>query len=195
MAAHNITLDGTLSDPALTQLGEQQAASLRDTFPHHAQLTRVISSPLQRAMQTSILAFSRDDLGPVVALDTLQETSDFPSSTGPSLEWLQERYGSAVDLTHVRDGWNDKSERSIFEPEWEKLVARTRDARRTIRDLAGTGDGHVVVVAHGAVLLFLTEDWETFPDLRRFFFLFFFFSFFLWPRDVELMDLSANFER
>ncbi len=53
----------------------------------------------------------------------------------------------------------------------------------------------MVVVAHGAVLLFLTEDWETFPDLRRFFFLFFFFSFFLWPRDVELMDLSANFER
>ncbi len=166
VAAHNISLDGSLSDPALTQLGEQQAASLRDTFPHHAQLTRVISSPLQRAMQTAILAFSRDDLGPVVALDTLQETSDFPSSTGPSLEGLRERYGNAVDLTLVREGW-----RSIFEPEWEKLVARTRDARRTIRELAGTtGDGHVVVVAHGAVLLFLTEDWETFPEIREFLF-------------------------
>lgn len=181
VAAHNISLDGSLSDPALTQLGEQQAASLRDTFPHHAQLTRVISSPLQRAMQTAILAFSRDDLGPVVALDTLQETSDFPSSTGPSLEGLRERYGNAVDLTLVREGWNDKGKRSIFEPEWEKLVARTRDARRTIRELAGTtGDGHVVVVAHGAVLLFLTEDWETFPEIREFFFFSFFFCAAMW---------------
>ena len=157
-ATHNVSLKGSLEDARLTVQGELQAVSFRSSFRHHAQIKRVISSPLQRALQTAILALARDDIGPIVALDTLQETGDAPSSTGVSLDKLQTRYGATVDISRVRAGWNEKGTDSVFEPEWNKLRARTREARRVIRELAG--DGNVAVVAHGAVLHFLTEDWQ-----------------------------------
>ncbi len=168
-SAHNVALDGSMWDSSLTPQGEVQCAALRSSFPYHAQVTRVISSPLQRAMTTAILALARDEAGPVVALDTLQETADAPSSIGASVDALRQRYGAAVDLSLVREEWNDKSDKTIFEPEWTKLMGRTRDARRVVREMAGQGDDHVAVVAHGAVLHFLTEDWQGIsPDMRKF---------------------------
>lgn len=169
-AAHNAALDATMRDANLTPQGEVQCQDLRAAFPHHGQVVRVLSSPLQRAMTTALLTFARDEVGPVVALDTLQETSDAPSSTGADVATLRERYSAAaVDLSRVREGWNDKSPKSMFAEEWNKLVDRTREARRVIREIAGEGDDHVAVVAHGAVLHFLTEDWQGMvPERRKF---------------------------
>ncbi len=94
------------------------------------------------------------------AVDVVQETSNAPNDIGSDVDTLRDEFGSeAVDLSRVRDGWNDKSA-GVFEPEWSKLLARSRDARKLIRELAGGGDDHVVVVSHGGVLHFLSDDWQ-----------------------------------
>lgn len=160
-AAHNAGDDTEAPvDPELTAFGDEQCAKLRASFPHHAKVRHVLASPMKRAIQTAIQALARDEAGPVKAVDILQETSDAPNDTGSDVDTLRDLFGpAAVDLSRVRDGWNEKSA-GVFEPEWNKLLARSREARRLIRGLAGSGDDHVVVVSHGGMLHFLTDEWQ-----------------------------------
>lgn len=166
-AAHNastgtdllVTGTESLVDPGLTQIGKGQCAKLRASFLHHDKVTHVLASPMRRAIQTAILAFEKSEIEPVKAIDLLQETSDAPNDVGSDVKSLHDMFGSAVDLSRVREGWNDKST-GDFEPEWNKLLERSRDARKLIRELAGGGDDHIVVVSHGGMLHFLTDDWQ-----------------------------------
>ncbi|PTB68316.1 phosphoglycerate mutase-like protein [Trichoderma citrinoviride] len=172
---HNLSPENEkLPDPDLTPLGLQQCADLRAAFPHHARLRRLVASGMRRTLYTCLHAFapSTDDdntdnnnqgLLPVIALDTLQEVSDAPSDTGSPLAKLKEEFGDKVDLSRMREGWNDKAEGSYFEPTLEKLATRARDARRALREIAaasGDDDAHLAVVSHGAFLHFLTEEWH-----------------------------------
>lgn len=149
-----------LIDPGLTKAGEEQCQELRAKFPHHDELSHVVVSPMRRAIQTGLLSFARPELGPVIASDLVQETSDAPNDIGSDLGKLRDAVGNAVDLSRVGEAWNDKSTGQFFEPTWEKLLYRTKEARKMLRELCGHGDGHVVVIAHGGVLHYLTEDWQ-----------------------------------
>lgn len=178
---HNLCVENeAIRDPDLTPLGIRQCASLRASFPHHAQLTALVASSMRRTLYTCIKSFGRPeteagedgagagDIYPVIALDTLQEVSDAPSDTGSSAEKLAGEFGSdVVDLSRVRAGWTDKGEGSPFEPTLDKLAVRAREARKTLREIAGEGDGHIAVVSHGAFLHFLTEDWHGITNTYR----------------------------
>lgn len=156
-----------LLDPGLTEHGKKQCEDLRASFPYHERVTAVIASPMSRAIQTSIEAFVRPKLGPVVAFDLVQETSDAPNDIGSSVDVLRTRFGKSADLTRVRESWTDKSEGAFFEPEWNKLLDRTREARKTLRDMAKESDSDIVVVSHGGVLHFLTDDWQGLSPQQR----------------------------
>ncbi|EGR47414.1 uncharacterized protein TRIREDRAFT_64010 [Trichoderma reesei QM6a] len=189
---HNLCPENeTLPDPDLTPLGLEQCASLNASFPYHAQLRALVASGMRRTLYTCLHAFAPDDdannsknsssskkspLLPVIALDTLQEVSDAPSDTGSSIAKLKEEFGDKVDFSRMREGWNDKSEKSYFEPTLEKLATRARDARIALREIANgvagdDDDAHVVAVSHGAFLHFLTEEWHgitsTYPTSWR----------------------------
>ncbi|KAJ2983145.1 hypothetical protein NQ176_g915 [Zarea fungicola] len=156
-AAHNIAgAKSGLVDPELTPEGREQCAELRAVFPHHAQVKHVVASPMARAVQTALLAVANDDAGPLKLLDTLQEVFGY----GSSVDKLRAAFGDKVDLSMVRSGWTNKDDGSPFDPEWDKVLARSRDARQFIRELASAEDAHVAVVTHGALVHFLTEDWE-----------------------------------
>ena len=65
----------------------------------------------------------------------------------------------------VTDGWNDKSPGTAWAPEKPTIEARAHKARLYLRKMAQdfekeTGnEAHIVVVTHGGLLHFLTEDW------------------------------------
>ncbi|KAH6683463.1 hypothetical protein B0J14DRAFT_633027 [Halenospora varia] len=54
---HNVTKDFTIRDPGLTPLGRQQSTKLSETFPHSDNIGLIITSPLRRTVETTLLAF------------------------------------------------------------------------------------------------------------------------------------------
>lgn len=167
---HNISKENeTIQDPDLTPLGEQQCATLRDNFPHHGKTTHLVASPMRRTMRTCLLAFAPEvEAGKkVIALPELQELSPLPCDTGSDPAVLAGEFdASKVDLSLVKEGWNDKSPGGPWEPTSRALGARAKKARVWLRDLAaqsrdgGQQEVHIVVVSHGGVLHFLTDDWD-----------------------------------
>ena len=169
---HNLSVENeTIHDPDLTTLGVEQCAALRDAFVHHDKVTRLIASPLRRTLHTCINGFgpttATSPLYPVTALDILQEVSDSPCDTGSDPEKLKEEFGDRVDVGGLSKDWTDKtSAGSKFLPTIDALTARALETRRVLRDMAGDGDDHIVVVSHGGFLHFLTDDWHDIPSGR-----------------------------
>ena len=134
----------------------------------------MIASPLRRTIQTASLCFGpslanghcRPD---ILALPEIQETSDFPCDTGSALDilagFLQESHIS-VDLQLVTPGWNIKKIDNKWSPSANALNKRAIEARLFLRskiiELQNSGimDPEIVVVSHGGILHYLTEDWE-----------------------------------
>ncbi|KAM0331467.1 hypothetical protein ACHAQA_003143 [Verticillium albo-atrum] len=169
---HNLSVENeALPDPLLTDLGLQQCAKVRATFPAHASLTHLVASPMRRTLHTCLNSFgpTPEDprparLLPVIAIPELQEVSNSACDTGSEIPVVAAEFGSQADFSRVPAGWNDKeSTSSPWEPTIEKLEARARTARVFLRDLAkqsGTDDVHIAAVTHGAFLHFLTRDWH-----------------------------------
>jgi broad specificity phosphatase PhoE len=161
-------------DPGLTPTGEQQCASLSSTFPFHSDISQVFASPLKRTLTTAYLAFKPSlqnghCIPEILALPDMQEVSDNPLNIGPDpadLRRLCDEAGWKVNLSLVQEGWNDKSQYGRFAPAIVAIKARARDARRAIRERVaemqkqGEDSPQVVLVSHGGVLPFFTEDWE-----------------------------------
>lgn len=124
----------------------------------------------------------------VVALPEVQEVSNLPCDVGSAPEKLHQEFDEAglVDLSLVKDGWQDKhSPDSPWKPEMEKVKRRAEKARKWLYELAqqdstaagaeSQADGgeeeekqekHIVVVTHGGFLHFLTQDFDG-MDLNR----------------------------
>jgi broad specificity phosphatase PhoE len=164
---HNLSIENeSIHDPDLTPLGEEQCAAVREAFPHHDKLTRLVASPLRRTLYTGILCFGGPEhLYPIVPLDVLQEVSGSPCDTGSEPSRLAEEFGDRVEVRGLSPSWTDKGPDSKFEPQLDKLMARGKEARRAIRSLLGSldGDEHIAVVSHGCFLHFLTDDWYGIP--------------------------------
>lgn len=111
-------------------------------------------------MHTALLVFEellrfKPDLR-IIALPELQETSDLPCDVGTEVEELEKEFeGKPVDLSCVPADWTDKVT-GIFTPQSDHIAARCRKARHFLASLEAK---HVAVVAHGAVLHYLTDDW------------------------------------
>ena len=101
-----------MPDPSLTPLGEEQSQKLQKTFPHHDSVELLVSSPIRRALHTTLIGFESDVRRGlrVIALPDIQETSDLPCDTGSDPGKLEEEFGKEgkVDLSLVHEGWNVK---------------------------------------------------------------------------------------
>ncbi|OJJ85431.1 uncharacterized protein ASPGLDRAFT_65451 [Aspergillus glaucus CBS 516.65] len=138
-------------DSLLTPAGERQCDKLREDFPFHSSVEPVVASPIHRTIYTALHAFapvfeSNPELK-LIALPGLQEVSDLPCDSGSDLESLEKEVlenNLPVDLSLVSSGWHVKSGR--YAPDGEAIRARAQK--------------EIMVVAHGGLLHFLTEDWE-----------------------------------
>ena len=101
-----------MRDPSLTARGVQQGQALRTTFPYHDTVDLLVSSPIRRALYTTLLGFQAEtDRGlKIIALPDLQETSDFPCDTGVDRDELEKEFeqDGRVDLSLVTSDWNVK---------------------------------------------------------------------------------------
>ncbi|KAL8675095.1 MAG: hypothetical protein Q9168_000466 [Polycauliona sp. 1 TL-2023] len=144
-------------DPALTPHGENQCLELQSKFPYHDSIDLLICSPIQRTIQTTLLAFEPEiSRGvPCIALPDIQETSDLPCDTGSNVDVLKEKFKSKpVDLSLLAKDWDSKKGR--WAPEQEAIERRCRDARQWLKR---RDEKAIVVVSHGGLLHYLTEDW------------------------------------
>ena len=91
-----------------------------------------------------------------------------PCDTGSDPQVLKKEFSEKklpVDLSVVKDGWNDKRIGTKWAPTSHAISVRAKEARQCIRDLAAQmvkngEEGDIVMVSHGGVLHYFTEDWE-----------------------------------
>ncbi|KAF9508648.1 hypothetical protein BS47DRAFT_1320584 [Hydnum rufescens UP504] len=171
---HNVGNDSSIPDPSLTTLGKQQAEHINKSTSHNIQNTAdlLVSSPLIRTLQTTLIGFPRlksrlERAGkPLIAVARLREVSNSPCNLGKSresLEKLDEFRG--IDFSFVEDDWNLKE--GYFAP--ENILARVRWVRRWLR---ARPEQAIVVVAHGHFLRAMTDiderdDWGN-AEIRSF---------------------------
>ncbi|KAJ4295271.1 hypothetical protein N0V90_007282 [Kalmusia sp. IMI 367209] len=113
-------------------------------------------------------ALARDNV-PFILDPRLQEVASFGSDKGldvPDLKaWLRdvEKTGEKkvafdwekIDLSDVKEGWNSKEGYWAYTK--SALTARATDVRNA---LFKRPEEHIIVVSHGAIAHFITEDWE-----------------------------------
>ncbi|KAI0394232.1 phosphoglycerate mutase-like protein [Xylariaceae sp. FL0594] len=163
---HNVRTENQwFKDPDLTDLGKEQCADLCSKFPYHDKITHLVASPMRRTLYTCKLSFEPALKGgkkKIIALQDAQEVSLYPCDVGTDLSELKKEFGEDVDFSLVSEDWNVKTPESDYYPDPKKLEARTRRARLWLRDqlLKDAGeDAHLVLVTHGGILHFITEDW------------------------------------
>ncbi len=147
-----------MHDPGLTPLGEEQCQQLAAAFPYHKTIELLVASPLRRTIATALLAFDQEVKRGmrVIALPTAQETSALPSDTGSDADVLRkEMADKPVDLRLVHDGWNSKEGK--WAAEAGALEARARETRQWLK---ARPEREIVLVAHGGILHYLSEDWS-----------------------------------
>jgi len=169
-------------DPLLTPAGESECRELRAAFPFHSSVQLVVASPLRRTIYTALHAFGpvfeRNPDLKLIVLPDLQEVSDLPCDSGSDLNTLKKEVlenNLPVDLSLVSDGWHVKVSGPNFRNENPNIFSglfiqsgryapgdyairmRARDARRWLQ---ARPEREIVLVAHGGLLHFFTEDWE-----------------------------------
>ncbi|KAI9787844.1 MAG: hypothetical protein M1816_007411 [Peltula sp. TS41687] len=147
-----------MPDPVLTKKGERQSQELAKAFPYHDAVDMLVSSPLRRALQTTLMGFQPDvQRGlKVVALPDAQETSDLPCDTGSDVMALEKEFGKDghVDFGLLSEGWQVKTGRN--EPTPDAIEARAKAARQWLKSRP---EKNIVLVTHGGFLHYFTEDW------------------------------------
>ncbi|EED23120.1 conserved hypothetical protein [Talaromyces stipitatus ATCC 10500] len=160
---HNLsTANHILPDPELTPLGEQQCAKLKESFPYHSEIELIAASPLRRTIHTALLSFqpvfkAHPDFK-VLCIPEAQETSDVPCDTGSDPAVLQKEFvdrGLPVDISLVHEGWNSK--KGKYAPTISALRNRAREVRKWLK---ARPEKQIILVTHGGLLHYLTEDWE-----------------------------------
>ncbi|RBA13487.1 hypothetical protein FPRO05_02280 [Fusarium proliferatum] len=157
-AVHNLgEAYNVLPDTDLTPLGQEQAKGLISSCPDFANVDLIVSSPLRRTLQTTLLAFSSQlERGlQIVALPEVQEVSDMNCDTGSDLNVIKAEFQQhPVDFSLVEPGWH------IKEGKWAPVVGSVLERARAARQwLSERPESEIVVVTHGCFLHFFTDDW------------------------------------
>ncbi|RBA15967.1 hypothetical protein FPRO05_12188 [Fusarium proliferatum] len=154
---HNLSYaNHDLPDPELTPLGEEQAQALTTRFPELANIELIVSSPLQRTIQTALLAFPlKLQAGlQVLAWPEVQEASALICDTGSHLPDIKARFcGLPIDFSLVEPDWHLKGKSA---PTAARLLERAQLARQWLSERP---EAEIVVISHGCFLHFLTDDW------------------------------------
>lgn len=150
-----------MHDPLLTPYGRQQCTHLQEVFPYAQDVDLIIASPLKRTIYTALYSFDKKITSKdmtIITLPEIQETSDLPCDTGSDLAELEHEFaGKKIDFKLVQEGWNSK--KGKWTPTTKEVEERAKYARHWLRERK---EEHIVVVTHGGVLHYLTEDWAGF---------------------------------
>ncbi|KIW11114.1 hypothetical protein PV08_10414 [Exophiala spinifera] len=170
---HNVDHNFDQLDPGLTELGLQQAEQLGRTFPDPDRVGLILTSPLQRALQTTLSAFSnildkryfdpQSSQGVSGGVELLvdadaQERSDLPCDTGSDRDTLANTF-PRLDFSTLPESWPRKD--GPYTPDDEALRARAGNLRQRLRELdesLNDPNKAIVVVTHGVFMKFLTQD-------------------------------------
>ncbi|KAF2133664.1 phosphoglycerate mutase-like protein [Dothidotthia symphoricarpi CBS 119687] len=166
---HNVHHAVHIRDATLTEEGKAQCRQLHDTFAYREIIDLVLSSPLRRAIQTTVLSFgptlSRKKV-PYLLLPEAQEVSGFTCDVGHTkqelLQDLPDLFANEplqfdrekINLDAVKEGWNSKTR--YWAPDKIRVQQRAADLRTW---LYLRSEAHILLVTHGAFLHYLTEDW------------------------------------
>ncbi|KAK6508012.1 hypothetical protein TWF481_006432 [Arthrobotrys musiformis] len=189
---HNVNWQHYLRDPALTDLGHSQCQRLASTFPHHSSITHVVCSPLKRTIQTTLESFhptiarlvSQDKDFKIRANPYFQENGEWECDIGSTIPEIQEFLSNFVDDAAKENdvvirGYEHQSclDFSLVEkssPEWpeKKRIFAAKNVEKRgayARDYLFdnyTEKDEVVIVSHGGYLHVLTEDWDSYDDMK-----------------------------
>lgn len=172
-----MTKDFYQLDPPLTSLGVEQASSISQKLPSAGTIATIISSPLRRALQTTLAGFSSVldkqysdesygqgvDGGATLSLDPdLQERSDLPCDTGSSASELSNVF-PGLSFDDLGEEWLKKS--GHYAPEDDAVTERAEQVRKSLFEKAQSLENElrkdIVVVTHGIFMKYLTGD----PDI------------------------------
>ncbi|KAK9311913.1 histidine phosphatase superfamily [Lipomyces starkeyi] len=171
-SVHNVDHDFTRLDPELTFLGRHQAEDIGRSFTFSDEVGLIVTSPLRRTIETTLLAFSNTldkryfDVasgkgitgGAELILDPdLQGHKAQPCDTGSDHSVLATIFPN-LDFSGLPTGWQAKE--GLYAP--DALDERIRKVRR---DLAGRLAAlknrerrDIVIVTHGGVMSHLSGD-------------------------------------
>lgn len=173
-SVHNVTKDFGLIDPLLTELGVVQASKLADTFTPGHRVAFVFTSPLRRAIQTTLSAFTNvldktyypsssnegvENGAQLVVDPYLQESSSLGCDTGSSCQALKTEF-PYLDLSDLGERWPSKD--GIFSVEQGAVEERAREFRHRLAKitaaLEGTDKRDVAIVTHGVFMKILSGE-------------------------------------
>ncbi|KAH7021400.1 phosphoglycerate mutase family protein [Microdochium trichocladiopsis] len=175
---HNVSKDMSHRDPPLTALGVQQATAIATAFPELGSVATIFTSPLTRAIQTTVAGFSSilhldgraepgGDGGAQLIVDPdLQERSDLACDTGSSRSALEQAFRGLDFSTLNDDNWPTK--KGAYAPDDSSVSERAQRFRERLHGVVETlgrnkGDNrqarkNIVVVTHGVFMKFLAND-------------------------------------
>ncbi|KAJ4991707.1 phosphoglycerate mutase family protein [Stagonosporopsis vannaccii] len=171
---HNVSKDMSQLDPLLTTLGYTQSSQLVSKFPNPERIAIVLSSPLRRAIQTSLAGFPHVlekryfDLSSEFGIENgvkltlepdLQERSALPCDTGSERHELEKDFPN-LTLEELGEGWQAKV--GLYAADDDSVALRAARIRERLRHLDLTFRGKerkdIVVVTHGMFMKFLSGE-------------------------------------
>ena len=159
-ALHNVPPpDYTIPDPRLTPLGVRQSQRIRDTVPADARanISLIVTSPLRRALQTTLLGFGQQIHWQGVPLEIwpdLQETATHPCDRGSSTQELVDLFPDVKELVlALPSGWQDKGP---VDDMWEERIRQR--AQKVLKALKDRPERTILVVTHNGFLRRLLGD-------------------------------------
>jgi len=162
--------DKSIVDPALSRRGKKQCrlfAVKHGLMPHI-----ILTSPLTRAMKTSLLSFPQPSSSRIWALAELRSYSRGPNGTGLPLEELEVQYSSpfavtsSVHLDYVEENW----EKAFWAMQGRQRIVYFKDFLTELAKECPKRRLEVAVVSHSSFLreLLSDEDWDDDLELGSF---------------------------
>ncbi|KAI0015944.1 histidine phosphatase superfamily [Xylariomycetidae sp. FL0641] len=171
---HNAQNNEDIWDPHLTDTGKKQCEDFAKNFGSMDNIRYLVASPMHRTIDTCLRCCppAAEKGCRVFLVPDLIENGCRPCDTGRPREDVEKDFEGQVFSNLLVPNWEQKHEKTDLYPTAEKVEARARRARHTLRLLLrGEGkdlfdrDPHLVVVSHGCFIPFLTEDFEgVLPD-------------------------------
>lgn len=173
-SVHNVSEDFTPLDPPLTELGITQASKLAETFMPGHRVAVIYSSPLRRAIQTVLYAFTNvldekyfpsdsnkgvENGAQLIVDPYLQESSSLGCDTGSTREVLNTAF-PYLDLSGLGDPWPSKD--GIFSSNRQTVEERAQLFRtglaKTTAALQGRDKRDDAIVTHGVFMKVLSGE-------------------------------------
>jgi len=144
-AAFKGEVDPLIYDAPLTELGFAQAAEARKRFAE-MKITRVITSPLTRAIQTAKIVF--DGIAPIEVQHGHHELLKYSGDVGRSPEELRLDFPD-LSFDHLPPRWWHGADADETKVQKEPVLAFQERVAHFVNKLSEIDDERVAIVGHG----------------------------------------------